>query len=78
MAKSTLKDARESQMMLDQKVRASEEQFQNKQKMLSSIKKERQTADDKVAGISQILATSETNLEKIRHTISNSPALQKQ
>ena len=78
MAKSTLKDARESQMMLDQKVRASEEQFQNKQKMLSSIKKERQTADDKVAGISQILSTSETNLEKIRHTISNSPALQKQ
>ena len=78
MAKSTLKDARESQMMLDQKVRASEEQFQNKQKMLSSIKKERQTADDKVAGISQVLSTSETNLEKIRHTISNSPALQKQ
>lgn len=46
--------------------------------MFDEFKKERQTAEDKVAQIKQVLVASETNLGKICEKISDSPALQKQ
>ena len=45
--------------------------------MLADCTKEKQTAELKVSGISDILAVSQANLDKNQSKINNSPALQK-
>ena len=49
--------------------------LQRKQSMLREFTKEKKVAEDKVNGIRSVLEQCETNLEKIRQKISNSPAL---
>ena len=65
-------------MTHDQKVRASQQQLVQKQKMLADFTRDHETASRKVLKLQQVLEQSEANLQRIREMIEESPALQKQ